>query len=49
MKSNKSKRSHGSMSEHDGVPQFKKDFISFHNENGVRTVIGKIGPVKNGD
>jgi hypothetical protein len=48
MKSGKSKRSHGSTNEHDGIPQFKRDFINFHNENGVRTVIGKIGPVKGG-
>jgi len=27
------------------VPQHKKDFIKFHSENGVRTVMGKVGPV----
>lgn len=50
MKSSKSKQSHGSTSERGGtgVPQFKKDFMNFHSENGVRTVIGKIGPVRNG-
>ena len=34
--------------EDDGVPKFKKDFLKFHNENGVRTLTGSIGPVKNG-
>ena len=34
--------------EDDGVPKFKKDFLKFHNENGVRSLIGSIGPVKNG-
>lgn len=32
----------------DGVPAFKKQFEKFHGENGVRTVIGSIGPVQNG-
>ena len=32
----------------DGVPRFKREFEKFHSENGVRTVIGTIGPVKNG-
>jgi hypothetical protein len=31
----------------DGVPQFKKEFERFRGENGVRTVIGSIGPVQN--
>lgn len=29
------------------VPRFKKDFEKFHNENGVRTIAGSIGPVNN--
>jgi hypothetical protein len=29
----------------DGLPKHKKDFMKFHSENGVRTVMGKIGPV----
>ncbi|TRM62555.1 hypothetical protein BD626DRAFT_569707 [Schizophyllum amplum] len=33
--------------EDDGVPKFKKEFDRFHNENGVRTVMGSIGPVQN--
>ncbi|KAL1743458.1 hypothetical protein HDZ31DRAFT_40888 [Schizophyllum fasciatum] len=33
--------------EEDGVPKFKKEFDRFHNENGVRTVMGSIGPVRN--
>ena len=33
----------------DGLPKHKKDFLQFHNENGVRTVIGSIGPVKDGE
>lgn len=32
----------------DGVPLFKKQFQEFHAENGVRTVFGQIGPVRNG-
>ena len=31
--------------EDDGVPKFKKEFDRFHNENGVRTVMGSVGPV----
>ncbi|KAF8163581.1 hypothetical protein B0H34DRAFT_672541 [Crassisporium funariophilum] len=31
----------------DKVPKFKKEFDRFHSENGVRTVMGSIGPVKN--
>ncbi|KAJ8507596.1 hypothetical protein ONZ45_g10046 [Pleurotus djamor] len=31
----------------DGLLQFRKDFEKFHSENGVRTVMGSIGPVKN--
>ena len=32
----------------DGVPKFKKEFETFQNESGVRTVMGSIGPVNNG-
>ncbi|KIJ25130.1 hypothetical protein M422DRAFT_273951, partial [Sphaerobolus stellatus SS14] len=28
------------------IPQHKKDFENFHASNGVRTVIGKVGPVE---
>ncbi|QRV99892.1 hypothetical protein RhiJN_27911 [Ceratobasidium sp. AG-Ba] len=31
----------------DGLAKHKRDFLSFHAENGVRTVHGKIGPVDN--
>ncbi|KAJ7156960.1 hypothetical protein C8R43DRAFT_1234681 [Mycena crocata] len=31
----------------DGIPAFKKEFEKFHGENGVRTVLGSIGPVHN--
>ncbi|KAG6820639.1 hypothetical protein H0H93_013838 [Arthromyces matolae] len=31
----------------DGIPKHKKDFEKFHGENGVRTVMGSIGPVHN--
>jgi len=34
-------------SENDGVPRFKKQFNRFHEDNGVRTVIGSIGSVQN--
>ncbi|KAI6157682.1 hypothetical protein BKA82DRAFT_130893 [Pisolithus tinctorius] len=30
-----------------GVAKHRKDFEKFHNENGVRTVVGSIGPVTN--
>ncbi|PFH54133.1 hypothetical protein AMATHDRAFT_135551 [Amanita thiersii Skay4041] len=55
----KSKHSHGSGKSSKGsgrdpgseasndVPTFKREFEKFHGENGVRTVIGTIGPVKN--
>ena len=35
-------------SEDDGIPKLKKEFERFHSENGVRTVMGSIGPVQNG-
>ena len=38
-----------SLDEDDGVPKFKKDFYNFHNENGVRTVIGSVGPIRDGE
>ncbi len=31
------------------LPKFKEEFEKFHNENGVRTVSGSIGPVNNGE
>ncbi|EGO21050.1 hypothetical protein SERLADRAFT_363212 [Serpula lacrymans var. lacrymans S7.9] len=30
-----------------GEPRYRKDFERFHSENGVRTVMGSIGPVDN--
>lgn len=30
------------------MPAFRKEFEKFHSENGVRTVMGSIGPVQNG-
>lgn len=36
-------------SEDDGIPKFKKEFLDFHNGNGVRTVMGSIGPIKDGE
>ena len=46
--STRSKKSKKSKAPGDGVPAFKKEFERFHNENGVRTVMGGIGPVNNG-
>ncbi|KAF7294765.1 hypothetical protein MIND_01014000 [Mycena indigotica] len=46
-KSRKSKSSRRVASEDDGIPVHKKEFAKFHSENGVRTVIGQIGPVSN--
>ncbi|KAA1469564.1 hypothetical protein DENSPDRAFT_816639 [Dentipellis sp. KUC8613] len=34
-------------SERDSIPKHKKEFEKFHSENGVRTVVGSIGPVEN--
>jgi len=34
--------------ENDSIPKHKKEFDKFHSENGVRTVMGSIGPVQNG-
>lgn len=31
-----------------GVAKHRRDFDRFHSENGVRTVLGTIGPVENG-
>ncbi|CCM00016.1 uncharacterized protein FIBRA_02042 [Fibroporia radiculosa] len=31
----------------DGTPKHKQEFEKFHSENGVRTITGTIGPVKN--
>ena len=48
-RSRKSIRSSQSeLEEEGGLPKYKKDFIQFHGENGVRTVIGSIGPVSGG-
>jgi len=32
----------------DAVPKHKKEFENFHTSNGVRTIVGTIGPVQNG-
>jgi hypothetical protein len=34
--------------EDESIPKHKREFQKFHGENGVRTVIGSIGPVQNG-
>ena len=47
-KSGKSKKTAKTEPE-DTIPAFKKDFERFHNENGVRTIMGDIGPVQNGE
>ena len=43
-----SARSKKRSSPHDGVPKHKKEFEDFHTSNGVRTIVGSIGPIKNG-
>lgn len=48
VRSGKTRKGSRSPEVNDGIPQFKKDFAKFHNENGVRTVMGSIGPVQNG-
>jgi len=47
VKSGKSKRTTKTTKSKDEVPKFKHDFEKFHSENGVRTVMGSIGPVNN--
>ncbi|KAF8637349.1 hypothetical protein AX17_002848 [Amanita inopinata Kibby_2008] len=47
-KSSKNEWYAGGSEQDDGVPAFKRDFEKFHGENGVRTVLGSIGPVNNG-
>ncbi|KAG7092635.1 hypothetical protein E1B28_008977 [Marasmius oreades] len=37
----------GVIGEGDAVPKHKHEFNKFHSENGVRTVMGSIGPVQN--
>ncbi|KAF9265550.1 hypothetical protein L218DRAFT_898364 [Marasmius fiardii PR-910] len=37
----------GGVEEDDGTPKHKREFDKFHSENGVRTVMGSIGPVQN--
>jgi len=40
------RRKSQTLDEDDRIPKHKKEFQKFHNENGVRTVMGSIGPVK---
>ena len=47
-KSKKGKNTTNGHSEGNGIHNFKKEFERFHSENGVRTVVGSIGPVQNG-
>ncbi|KAJ7272015.1 hypothetical protein B0H12DRAFT_1044129 [Mycena haematopus] len=43
-----SKRTSGGKADDaDRTPAFKREFEKFHSENGVRTVLGSIGPVSN--
>ncbi|KAJ8078971.1 hypothetical protein PM082_013255 [Marasmius tenuissimus] len=50
-KSKKSKSKRGDSiypaDEDPSIPKHKREFAKFHSENGVRTVMGSIGPVKN--
>lgn len=45
----KSRRSALEEDRRDGLPKHKKEFLAFHNENGVRTITGSVGPVQNGE
>ncbi|KAI1794629.1 hypothetical protein LXA43DRAFT_1091686 [Ganoderma leucocontextum] len=47
LRSGKSGKKVAKTKEDDGAPNFKKEFERFHGENGVRTVMGSIGPVNN--
>lgn len=44
----KGKQGSNSGAEDTGVAKHRRDFEKFHDENGVRTVIGSIGPVNDG-
>ncbi|KAL4266128.1 hypothetical protein AB1N83_000561 [Pleurotus pulmonarius] len=46
-KTRHTKRSKQDKQEAGGLLQFRKEFEKFHGENGVRTVMGSIGPVQN--
>ena len=48
LRSGKSSKKAAKAEKDDGVPNFKKEFERFHGENGVRTIMGSIGPVNNG-
>ncbi|KAI0647340.1 hypothetical protein C8Q79DRAFT_908345 [Trametes meyenii] len=47
LESGKSRKRGKEPKPHDAAPKFKKEFEKFHNENGVRTITGSIGPVNN--
>ena len=49
VRSGKSRKRSKETKPEDSVPKFKKEFEKFHNENGVRTVVGSIGPVNDGE
>lgn len=44
----KGKQGSNFSTEDTGVAKHRRDFEKFHDENGVRTVMGSIGPVDNG-
>ena len=49
MRSKKSTKSHAKTNGGvDGIMKHKKEFDDFHSANGVRTVMGSIGPVDDG-
>ncbi|KAI0362429.1 hypothetical protein OH77DRAFT_1416685 [Trametes cingulata] len=45
--SGKSKKRSKAPKPQETTPKFKQEFEKFHNENGVRTITGSIGPVNN--
>ncbi|GLB34693.1 hypothetical protein LshimejAT787_0202580 [Lyophyllum shimeji] len=45
--SRRTNHGNGDVEEVDKTPRHKKEFEKFHGENGVRTVMGSIGPVQN--
>lgn len=44
----RTKKGKSTAAEGSGIVRVRKDFDKFHGENGVRTVMGSIGPVQNG-
>lgn len=45
----KARKETKTVKQQDNTPKYRQEFEKFHSENGVRTILGSIGPVNNGD